>query len=114
MSHEEQVVRYDLRTKLLQQAVTTFAAAVTYLQNPSSGEFKSSLQARIKAITMLLVINCLIENTDETLYRSNGCSRSSFVTLLGRGKYKFVRHIASVVKLTSQQPKPTTEKEVVH
>ena len=61
-----------------------------------------------------MVINCLIENTDETLYHSNGCSRSSFVTLLSRGKSKFVRQIASVVKLTTQQPKPATGKEVVH
>ena len=60
MSHDEQIVRYDLRTKILQQAVSTFTAVAGYLQNPASGEFKSVHQARLKAITMLMVINCLI------------------------------------------------------
>jgi len=62
---------------------------------------------------MLMVINCLIDCSDETMYHSSGCYRSSFITLLCRGKSKFIRQIASVVKITSHNSvKPV--KEIVH
>lgn len=62
---------------------------------------------------MLMVINCLMDSSDETMYHSSGCYRSSFITLLCRGKSKFIRQIASVVKITSHlSAKPV--KEIVH
>jgi hypothetical protein len=52
---------------------------------------------------MLMVINCLVDDggQGENLLLSSGCFRSSFITLLCRGKSKFIRDIASIVKLTA-------------
>jgi hypothetical protein len=103
MTHDEKLVCYDLRTRVLQTAVTNFTSILANI--------KGSV-ARLKAITMLMVINCLTSGESETVLVSSNCYRSSFLTLLCRGKSKFIRNIASLVKLTAT---PTNAlKEVVY
>lgn len=55
MSHSEKLVKYDLRTKMMQQAVQHFSNACNF-----SSVDKSACLDDTKALTMLLVINALI------------------------------------------------------
>lgn len=91
-----------------------FAASVTYLTQPKgdSEQFKNAYQARIKAISMLLVINSLINDSSEPvdLQVSESCFTSSLVTLMCRSKAKFVKNIASLVKLNAKrEPEAASE-----
>lgn len=107
MSHEEKLVSFDLRTKILNQAAANFASVAAYLANPSKGDgFKSPHEARLRAISMLLVINAMIDDGSgtESVLLSEAGFRSSFISLICKGKSKFVKHIASVVKPRTDPP----------
>jgi len=113
MSYEENIVCYELRTKLLLHAVQNFASSVTFLTQAKTEteHFKSAYQARIKAISMLLVINSLVNDDGEApdLQISEFCFVTSLVTLLCRNKTKFVKHIASLVKLNAKKEPDTAQ-----
>ncbi len=104
MSNDERTIKFDLRTKLMQQAVANLTSACNYLISKNQTEYATPIQARVHAISMLMVINALVFDHASTSSMLVGkeCLRSSLITLMCRCKVKIIKIITQLIKISGQ------------